>query len=86
MEGVGDLLCYSSTFLFVRTSHGHALKPCAYLANSKLGENYYTKRKKIHDRGELNPRSWLWYHARHPRDQSNHKTQVIWKGWRSLIL
>jgi hypothetical protein len=34
----------------------------------------------------LNPGPRLWYHARRPPDQSNHKTQAIWKGEGPLIL
>jgi hypothetical protein len=78
IEGTRDLLCYSPTFPLLRVSRGHTLRPCVYSANNKVGENYYTWWKKMCGQGELNPRSWFWYHARwHLLCQSNHKTQVI---------
>jgi hypothetical protein len=41
---------------------------------------------KLRGRGELNPRPRLWYQARGPSlSQSNHKTQVIWKGRGGLL-
>jgi hypothetical protein len=85
-KGRVRLLCYSTTFLLLRASRGRTLRPYAYSANSKVAENYYTQRKKMRDRGKLNPRPRLWYHTRRPLlCQSNHKTQVIWKGRGSLL-
>jgi hypothetical protein len=49
-----------------RASRGRVFGPFAYSANSKVDGNYYAQRKKMHGRGELNPRSRLWYHARRP--------------------
>jgi hypothetical protein len=46
----------------------------------------YAQRKITWPGGELNPRPRLWYHARrHLLCQSNHKTQVIWKGRGGLL-
>jgi hypothetical protein len=86
MEGWGGLLCYSSTFSLLHASRDHALGPYAYSVNSNVSENYYTQQKKMRGRGELDPIPQLWYHARrHLICQSNHKTQVIWKGWGGLL-
>jgi hypothetical protein len=85
-KGWGGLVCYGPTFPFLCVSRGHALEPCAYSANNKVGENYYAQRKKIRAQGKLNPRPQLWYHARrHLLYLSNYKTQVIWKGRGGLL-
>jgi hypothetical protein len=42
-KGRGDLLCYNPTFSLLHASRGHVLRPCAYSANSKVGENYYAQ-------------------------------------------
>jgi hypothetical protein len=69
-KGRGGLLCYSPIFPLLRASCDRALRPCAYLANSKIGGNYYAQQKKMRDRGELNPRPRLCYYARRPSSAS----------------
>jgi hypothetical protein len=62
-KGREGLLYYSPIFLLLCVSRG-------YSTNSTIGGNYYTQRKKIRGRGELNPRSQLRYHARGPSSAS----------------
>jgi hypothetical protein len=50
-KGRGSLLCYGPTFPLLCASHGRALGPCAYSANSKVGGNYYAQRKKMRSWG-----------------------------------
>jgi hypothetical protein len=83
-EGVSYAIVQHSPFC-VRVTAACSGHMCTQ-RNNKVGENYYAQRKKMCDRGKLNPKPQLWYHARwHLLCQSNHKTQVIWKGRGGLL-
>jgi hypothetical protein len=81
------ILCYNSTFSLLRASRSRALGPYAYSVKQQGRWWLLHASKKIRGQGELNPRPRLWYHVRGSSlSQSNHKIQVIWKGWREALM